>query len=91
MSTKLTLTFATKYNGVCINLTDLKADTTDDMDTVFDEVGDTLPEFTGDWADNWDHELSDEHIKKLCEKAEKIVHPIIPDADISFEYDHYSS
>ena len=90
--TQLTLTYCTNYNGVCLNLTDDDTKPTNEMNVVFDEVADTLPEFTYKWAkDDWDHMLSDKQIKKLIKKAAKIVRDVFPNADIEFEYDTTST
>ena len=92
---KLTLTFATNYNGVFINPTDHEnTEITTAMYKVFDEVSDTLPEFTYKWSDKFDTDLSDKHINKLIKKAMKIVRPVFPDItkeDIEFEYDDTST
>ena len=87
----LTLTFATKYNGVALNIDNDDIKITDDMWTMLDKVGDTFPEYTGDWADNWEHSLTDEQIAKLCKMAEDVVRPVIPNPKVTFEYDRYSS
>jgi len=91
---KLFLTYCTKYNGVSISVDWDRApdnfDVTDEIERSFDEVSDTLPEYTSEMAD-WDHEISNEDQAKLCEMATNIIRPTIPNFTIKFVYDHHSS
>ena len=87
----LTLTFATNYNGVYINVDDDSIEVTREMDAVMDEVADTLPSLTYKWCNKWDTDLTKKQIEKLCKKAAKIVSPAIPNPVITFEYDEHST
>ena len=94
---RFTLTFCTRYNGVYISTDDLDEDRfTVAMWNAIDEVSNTLPSYTYEWAEKFnDHMISDEHIEELKRMAAEILSPafeedITPD-DIEFEYDHYSS
>jgi hypothetical protein len=96
---KLKITFATKYNGISVDVDRNNSDNdgldlTSEMELAFEEVSNILPEYTYEWANNWEHELSDEHIAKLIKMTADILRPTFPDItidDITFEYDHLSS
>ncbi len=88
---KYILTFATQYNGVCCNLTDDNIDPTDEMYSVFDDIGDTFPEYTYEMVDKFDHELTPKQERKLCKKAEKLLKKVDLFPEVEFEYDYISS
>lgn len=97
---KFTVTFATRYNGVYVtpNWDNIPKDEKNDVDAVVDYIGDTaadtLPEFTYEHADNWEHDLSSEDIVKLRSLALEIINKYLPNVtldEVGFEYDEYSS
>ena len=86
----LTLTFQTRYNGVSLTVDD-DIEITDEIETVLDEVGMTLPSKTYEMVDKFDKELSEAQIDELIEDATNIIKSVIPVSNISFDYDEYSS
>ena len=97
---KFTVTFATRYNGVYCSpeWDNIPEDETKAIDAVVDlisdEAADELPSFTFEHADNWEHDLSDEHIVELRKLALGIINKHLPNVtldEVGFEYDPYSS
>lgn len=97
---KFDVTFATRYNGVSVtpNWDNIPEDETDTIDAVCDDIGDeagdTLPSFTYERANNWEHELSSEDIVELRKLALKVINKYLPNItldEVGFEYDFYSS
>ena len=87
----LTLTFATNYNGVYINLDDDDIEVTDEMYKVFDQISDTFPEYTYDMVEKFDTDLTLDQEKDLCDRAANIVRSVIPNPIVTFEYDNRST
>lgn len=87
----LTLTFATRYNGVSLTVDSDDIEVTAEMDEVLDEVSETLPEKTYDMVEKFDTSLTEEQIDELIADAKEIIKDVIPDSNITFEYDDYSS
>ena len=93
--TEMTLSFATNYNGVCLTIDDPDIEETREMWKVLDEVSDTLPSKTYDMCSGLsvfdDIELTDDQIAELISDAQEIIKDVFPNANIKFEYDHYST
>ena len=88
------LVYATRYNGMYLNFRNIKYsyEMTDELQKICDEIADTFPSYTAEWGrEEWDHTLTNEQEKKLCEMAFDKVKHLYPEAIIAFEYDEYSS
>jgi len=86
------ITFATRYNGVYINLLDEKVEPPEELQEVFEEINDTLPSMTYEFVDKFDKSLTDEQIQELFNKAKEMLSGIVKEEmEFKFEYDNYSS
>jgi len=89
---KFILTFATRYNGVSINLLNEEEDPPDELQKVFDEIGDALPGMTYEFVEKFDKSLTREQIQMLFDRAKEMLSDVVKeDMEFKFEYDNYSS
>lgn len=85
----LELEFCTNFNGVYIGTVD-DEEVTSEMEKVFDEVSDTLPEKTYDMCKHLspfdDIELTQAQVDELIADAQEIIKDVVPNANIVFRY-----